>query len=93
MHVHIISLRERIVLTRGNGTATGKYQQLGPKGWETVTQKSFDADKKVNIIEEVMGFPEGWTLMPFLRESNTPEAPQELTVDGEMSQSKRTEMP
>ncbi len=53
MHVHTISPRERIVLTRADGAVIGKHQQLGEKGWETVVQKVFDADKRVNIIEEL----------------------------------------
>lgn len=53
MHIHTISSWERIVLTRADGTATGRYQRRGEKGWETVVQKSFDPDSRVNIIEEM----------------------------------------
>lgn len=55
MLIYPLTARERIVLQRLNGQPTGKYQQYQPeKGWVTILQKSFDADKNVNVVEELL---------------------------------------
>lgn len=53
MHIHPLSETERLLVTKEFGQRTVKYQKKGPVAWETVLEKRFSDEEKVNIIEEM----------------------------------------
>lgn len=53
MHIHQLSKTERLLVEKQFGQRTVKYQKKGPIAWETVLEKRFSDEEKVNIIEEM----------------------------------------
>lgn len=53
MHIHQLSETERLLVEKQFGHRTVKYQKKGPVAWETVLEKRFSDEEKVNIIEEM----------------------------------------
>ena len=53
MHIHQLSKTSRLLVTKEFGQRTVKYQKKGPVCWETVLEKRFSDEEKVNIIEEM----------------------------------------
>ena len=53
MHIHSLSETERLLVEKQFGQRTVKYQKKGPVSWETVLEKRFSDEEKVNIIHEM----------------------------------------
>ena len=53
MHIHSLSETSRLLITKEFGQRTVKYQKKGQVSWETVLEKRFSDEEKVNIIEEM----------------------------------------
>ena len=70
------------IATRGKGNLEEAVSKLLTSNRDSVSEEEHGMTSQLSplFVEEMMGFPTGWILLPFLRESFVPQEPSPSTV-------------